>query len=556
MNRIKRITAVILCFLMLFLCACDGGKQPTSSSPAPTPGSTTAYADDLSIFYCSKDSLNPYAAVTEFNLKLQTLMYDPLVRLTPEFQPELVIAENIELAGKTCTVTLKNVTFSDGSALTADDVVYSLKLAKESTLIYADQLSNITGYRARDGKVVITLSKADPYFVNLLDFPIIKARSETLTDENKIILPPIGSGRYVFDRDNKYLYANESHVLGAPNVKRILLIDAPDSEVTKFNLESGNVSIYNTDLSTGEVPSMIGTITLSPLNNFVYLGVNLNRDVFSDAKMRYAVSYAINRAAICDQAYFSYALPASGLFSPLWQDAKGLQNIPSTENLQNSIANLAELGYNSKDNEGFFVGNNGKRLSLTLVCNSDNERRMSAANLIKTQLEAAGIAVAVKALEWDGYVAALASGDFDLYIAEIRLLNNMDVTELVTSNGSLSYGIPDKAAGTADKPDAAPADDQAATGADGTPDGEGAAQPQAPEATAPVVINQMVDDAVSGFYGEDLSLIDIINAFNAEMPIIPICYRSGITFCNSKVSIENMSSVTDAYYNITNTKLK
>lgn len=295
------------------------------------------------------------------------------------------------------------------------------------------------------------------------------------------------------------------------------------------------------------MPSMLGTIELSPLNNLVYLGVNLNRKVFNDVKMRYVVSSAINRTAICTEAYYTYALPAKGLFSPLWQDAKGLQNIPSEANLQNCVANLKELGYNNKDNEGFYIDSNNKRIGLTLICNSENERRVKTANLIKTQLELVGVSVTVKALNWNQYVSALSSGDFDLYIAEVRLMNNMDVTELITSNGSLSYGIPNKTIDT-DKKDE--------TTKDKTNDQKTERETENEPSGEIVHINDSLDGAVNGFYSEQLSLIDIINAFNAEMPIIPLCYRSGITVYDARLNVQNLSSVSDAYYNITNIKLK
>ena len=99
------------------------------------------------------------------------------------------------------------------------------------------------------------------------------------------------------------------------------------------------------------------------------------------------------------------------------------------------------MGYNTKDNEGYYLNSKGKRLSFDLVCNSDNERRMAAAELIKQQLSSAGIEINIRSLKWEAYKLALSSGDFDLYIAETRLLNNMDITELVKPGASLAFGI-------------------------------------------------------------------------------------------------------------------
>lgn len=542
MKYLKSIVSAFLCLLILFLSGC-GKPQGTSSDPSGDGSLAATQPDSLSLFYNSKDSLNPYTITSEHNATLQTLLFDSLVKLDANFKPEYVIAESITLDGKICTITLKNIKFTDGSTLTADDVVYSLKLAKESALNYAKQLSSVKSYTADDSRTVtLTLSKHDPYFINLLTFPILKAESEKRTDENNIVLAPIGSGRYIYDRTAKVLTANENYFLGASPIKNINLVDAPDSEVVNYNLESNNVDVYSSSLNDGRLLSMNGSVSKTTLNNLVYLGVNTNRPILKSVEMRYALSSAIDRTAVTKDAFYSYAAPATGLFHPLWEDAKGIQNFSLTSNSENSVANLEKLGYNSKDNEGFLLNSKGNRISLTLLCNKENQRRMTAANLIKAQIEAIGIEVIVKAFSWDYYVRALQNGEFDLYIAEVSLLNNMNVTELITSNGSLSYGIPNR--NSADN-----AESGKKTADTSSDDSEDSEEPE-------MLPFENIDKTISKFYKGDASLVDVINAFNAELPIIPICYRSGATVLSSGLQNDNMSSVTDAYYNLTNTTLK
>lgn len=43
--------------------------------------------------------------------------------------------------------------------------------------------------------MVIKLGRADPYFANVLDFPIIKRNSDKITDSDGVTHPPIGCGR-------------------------------------------------------------------------------------------------------------------------------------------------------------------------------------------------------------------------------------------------------------------------------------------------------------------------------------------------------------------------
>ena len=257
----KKIIAAILVGIMLFSAVgCGSDGDGTDNISSVQSGSTETTERSLSLLYSSSDSLDPYKAETLLNRQLSLLMYDPLVKLDSKLQPHFCLAKSVELDGKDCIITLNNATFSDGSAVTAEDAVYSLKAALKAGLTpYPEQLSSIKKYSAEeDGTVKLTLTKADPYFANLLDFPIIKKDSDELKDENNILLPPIGSGRYIFDTEDKLLTANKQHISGAPSVTTVKLVNAPDSEVEKYNLEAGNVSLYYTDLADGIIPPMSG----------------------------------------------------------------------------------------------------------------------------------------------------------------------------------------------------------------------------------------------------------------------------------------------------------
>lgn len=540
--NIKRMLCAVLALVLAMLCACGKGSDGIDNTSSATVSGDTANIESLSLLYSMSDSLNPYKSETRLNRQVASLMFDPLVRLDNAFQPQYILAQSIEFNGKVCTVTLKSAVFSDGSAVTADDVVYSMKQALESELtIYKAQLASVKSVKSEGSDTVsITMTKSDPYFANLLDFPIIKSGSDGRKDENNIPLPPIGSGRYIYNTEDKALKANAMCVTGCPSAAVINLINAPDDEVVKYNLEVGNVGIYYTDLSDGVIPPMAGTASAVNLNNLIYLGVRLSDKNLRKAELRYAIAAAIDREAVCNDTYYSYATPASGLFSSVWEDAGSLQNLSRTADLQNVVANLKEIGYNSKNDKGYFTDTDGRPLSFKLIAFNGNERRLRTAELIAAQLESAGFKINLVTLDWEKYVAALSAGDFDLYLAEVKLLNNMDVTELVTSNGTLGYGIP------------APAPAEAGNGT--APDGDGdSSEPDddGGNADAPVSYVPLLDSAVSGFYNESLSLVDIINAFNAEMPLIPVCHRTGLTVCSSTLGVTDMSSVSDVFFGIT-----
>lgn len=553
--QIKRLAAFLTAVLMLMLSACLG-QSPDSASSVSTPVSdSSATAETLSLLYSMSDSLDPYKSETQMNRSLATLLYDPLFTLDTAFQPKAVLAEKTEANKAEYTVTLKTARFTDGTAVTADDVVYSLKLALAASLTaYPTNLASVKSYKATSDKtVVITLFEADPYFSNLLTFPIIKSGSDSRKDENNIALPPIGSGRYVYDADSRTLNANGDYFSEKPSVPSIKLINAPDSTVTEYNLEVGNVSIYYTDLSDGSIPPMSGNASAVDLNDLVYLGVNLSNKHLKNVEMRYALAAAIDRAAVTEETYYSYAKPAAGLFNGAWEDAKGLQTLTSAANAENVVANLSKIGYNSKDENGFYLDNNGKSFKLRLVAYSGNERRLNAAKLICEQLGAAGLRVDLVALEWEAYVAALNSGNFDLYIAETRLPDNMNISQLVKSNGSLAFGIPEIT--VPDTPSVPNTGNGTSADTDKDSSKTDGVSGETPDGTASDTDGDtetyLLDSALDGFYSGELSIVDVIQAFNAEMPIIPICHRCGITVCSSALNSEKMSSPTDAFFGIT-----
>ncbi len=540
--KIKRILSIMLAFAFVLLSACGGNANDNTSSV--TSESADKVLESISLLYNSSDSLDPYKAESKYNRYLGNLLFDPLVKLNEKLQPQNVLAKEITLNGKECIVTLKSVYFTDGSLVTADDVVFSLKKALESQYtVYKKQLSNVKSYIA-DGtdKVIITLSKADPYFANLLDFPIMKKDSDTRQDENKIELSPIGSGRYVFDTKEKTLNVNTAYFGGVPSIKLIKLINAPDWEVTKYNLEVNNVDVYYTDLSDGVVPPMSGTVQSVTLNNLVYLGVNLANRHVSKYQVRYAIADAIDRSNICNDAYYNFAKPAKGLFDSVWEDAGNLQNLPGKPDLENVVANLEEIGYNSKDAEGFFADSDKKTITFKMIVSDTNEQRVKCAKLITQQLNDLGFKTELSVLDWNNYKEALTYGNFDFYLAEVKLNNNMDVSELITSNGSLSYGIPNH---VATPETSTPSDTE-----NKKDESEGSDEEIKTEFSGSAV--PLIDSAVKSFYNEKLSLFDIINAFNAELPIIPICHRNGLTVYNTEIAVANMSTVSDTYFGITN----
>ncbi|MBR6902587.1 MAG: hypothetical protein IKN39_01700, partial [Clostridia bacterium] len=133
----RRAICILLCLIMCFSLACCKNSNKNTSSDLTDTSTTTLKNEEISLLYSSADSFNPYSAATKYNRELSHLLYDPLIVCDNSFNPVYKLASSATLDGNTCTVKLKTAQFSDGSPVTAQDVLYSYNIAKKSDTIYA-----------------------------------------------------------------------------------------------------------------------------------------------------------------------------------------------------------------------------------------------------------------------------------------------------------------------------------------------------------------------------------------------------------------------------------
>ncbi len=543
----KRIIAVLM-LIVIMLSGCS--QKPISSSDKVNSALKEMQKDTVSSkkestvsIACSvTDSFSPYNAVTSLNKDLAPLLYDSLVWLDESFTANYSLATDIKYDDKKITVTLKNAEFSDGSSVTANDIVYCVEKAMKSKTKYAEALSDVESVLAQaSNKVVFNLKKTDPYFENQLDFPIYKKGSDDRTSSDNIELPPIGGGIYKINKEKTELNFNKNYQGKAPKVKTIKLINTPDYDALNHNLEVGNVTSYYSDLSDCELPQVRGGYESVNINNLVFLGTNMKEGLMSYPDMRQAVSAALDRKSIVEEAYFQNAIVASSVFNPAWAELSN--TVPSNENEASEnvyLALLEKIGYNRKDSGGYFINSSGERLKLSLVYYEGNKWRASAAKHIKTDLKLAGIEVELKKLSWKDYKTYIKEGYYDIYLAEVKIGNNMDITELVTKNGSAAFGVYYKGNKEAKAEDeekeknlqtdssqegdlsqetndlSQKADDKETDKEEETPESK-------KEKFAGITAAKLKE-----FYKGKAPLPDVASAFATELPIIPICYRMGI----------------------------
>lgn len=481
--NIRRISALTIAFtLLLSLTACGGqgdGSQgsATSAQPAASDQSSegASAAQSFSLGYYRGEGLHPYTCSNTTNQNLMGLIYEPLFAIDQTFSTEPCLAKSCsiqvtsasgsqadksqdgsgdssqtgadgsgstpddtskaqkkkeqprsKIAGKTtCTIQLRDdVQFSDGSSLSAEDVVYSLEQAQQKGSIYRERLSDVTSVTATGSTtVVIEVNAADAAFDSLLDIPIISRSSGS---------NPIGTGPYVLNTKKGKAVSLTRNTSwwqdGTLPADTITLYAADDSDMMIFGFGSDSISMVDTDLTGTNALSYTGDYNVVdyPTTSMIYVGCNTRSGPCQNQSFRQALYYVFDRDTLATKMLSGHAEPTVLPVSPkskLYDEKLAETYAWSEETAKQKLA------------DGHYYNQ-----TLKLIVNQESAFKTAFAEELKKELEAIGVKVQVEALAWDEFADALDKRSFDLYLGEVKLKSNFDLTAVVGSNGNLNYG--------------------------------------------------------------------------------------------------------------------
>ena len=257
-----------------------------------------------------------------------------LVHVNAKNDYELFLADNITLSesGTEISIRIKKAHFSDGSLITATDVVNSFKrlILKGSAHIPlrdivtdAEKLSSmdqdIDGLTAIDeSNLNIRLkhrTKEIFYYFSLADMGVIHKtllnRDEILHSDWKIV-----SGAYLIDGDD--LVRNDKFVAGNPAMPNRVKFLSPPTTGTQDDLLKFDIGYSGfLDKSDNRNTSLISPYkyTSGNFNNITYLVLNTNRPIFKDLKIRQKIQKMISQNFF-NENNFSFFRKANQFFLP------------------------------------------------------------------------------------------------------------------------------------------------------------------------------------------------------------------------------------------------
>jgi len=276
----------------------------------------------------SPQFINPLLGISDADRDLSQLTYAGLMGLSGTGSLVPVLAESYEVSpdGKSYTFTLrKNAAFSDGTPVTAQDVVFTIQKAQDPALKspkYADWSG--VGVKTLDIRTVrFTLTKPYAPFLGLTTLGILPSRLwQNISSEefpfSTLETSPIGAGPFKvadISRDasglikSVLLVRNSHYVLGRPYLDNIRFDFYSRSEDLASALKNGAIeSAY--DVGTK------GALTAPYARVFGVFWNPSEKQVYARLEVRKALSIALNRQNIVDTVLGGYATAIMGPVPP------------------------------------------------------------------------------------------------------------------------------------------------------------------------------------------------------------------------------------------------
>lgn len=412
--------------ILLALCMLLGGLSTVAL--AESEGGTLIVGEY--ILDTEVANLNPYVTTGTKNSTLRGLMYDALIYFNPidgTYVPMLATewAFNDDFTAITFKIR-EGVTWHDGEAFDASDVVFTYNMLQGTTLDTYGLWDKFESVEATgDYEVTITFKAAFPSFMaycgNLYIVPE-HIWSQVGDVSAYLNAEPIGTGAFIFSKyttgTDLQFTANKSYWAGAPLL---------DSLVVEMYNSSPNVTLA---LMAGDIDCTFGTITMSylpqllaldnmqlqlyaGLDNYV-VSFNMENELLQDVAVRQAMCMAIDQNSLISRCEYDAVYPINMAWLPnlFGEYVNADANAILKYDFAAARTLLEEAGYTPGD-DGIYQ-KDGKRLSFTYYNASGAPAQQMEAGMIQQWLLNIGVEITPKIATWAELASIRQKGEFDL----------------------------------------------------------------------------------------------------------------------------------------------
>jgi peptide/nickel transport system substrate-binding protein len=421
----------------LGLAACGN----STSTSGPVNGGTLVYALDA-----DAQTLNPFEAgdvpsVRAFQFMFPNLYQaDKNLNITPDLADGLPTISSDHL---TWTVKIRTgAKWSDGSAITADDVVKTYQIQADANLDtdatfdwspVADPTKDISKVDDHTIKFVLAKPFAPFLAVNLTGF-IAPAKVYGGIDVTKMRIDPsndhptVTGGPYLYDKripgQEIDLKANPDYYLGRPHFDRLVEKIITDTTAAANSLKSGDVQA-DVEINGAAIDAVKG---VSGIQSYIYpdlayYDVRFNDRpgfLFSDLAVRQAWEYIQDHDGMIKAATDGHGTPMTGDIPPAsWAfDTNAAPPYPKQDTAK-AQQMLTAAGW-VKGSDGI-LAKNGKKFVADFCVRADKPQRVKAVTIMADAASKVGMQLTPKPIDFKVFYKALAKGGCGLQTGEFQL---------------------------------------------------------------------------------------------------------------------------------------
>lgn len=448
----------------LGLAACGGSKSGSTATSGSAAGSTAGGTNTAG--FTVQYGSNPETLDPALNSAI-----DGANTIITVFEPLLLINENNEVIGGqaesweasedglTWTFTMRDgLKWSDGTDLNAKDFEYSFKRMvdpntaapyAETCLGMIDGFEEAAGFPDADGNptvdpnpealnvkasedgktLTIVLSYPCSYFDKMAAFATMSPVQQATVEANGdswctspdtfvsngpyMITDWTPSERIVLTKNPNYVGGWDSSKIVSDTITLLLL---EDSSASFAAYNSGEAQLIK-DVPTDEIPSLTkaedgGDFYVDTILGTYYVSLNLQRDAFKDAKVRKALSLAIDRDYVANTIMQGTYTTADSIVGPGIVDESGYfhdnGNAPYISadyeaNLAEAKKLLEEAGYP-----------NGEGYPTIEYSTNDSGYHVPLAEYLQQAWGDLGITLTINKMEWSSFTPARRAGEYDV----------------------------------------------------------------------------------------------------------------------------------------------
>lgn len=480
-SSFQKFSHTAFAFAALCLVSC-GGKTPQNGTPKPMADFSVkvrmnpepAGMNPVTVNDQNKTIILSYISYSPIGIDLKKLDWIPVLA------KEMPVLENMPDGKQKVTIEIREeATWDNGTPVTAEDVLLSLKIAKLPTLKngptrgYYRDVEDMTVDPANNRKYTIVF--AQPYMLSatiagdMAIFPkyvydpqgrLDKVTVKELYDRGDAFKPDSNVTKFSEDFSSEKF--NRETVVGCGpyefvsweagariTIKRkkdwwgdkvkdgghyfeaypstIVFEFIKDETAAITALKAGEIDMmYSIDpmVFTEDLPKSDKFVaqynTYTPeLLGYESVGINMHKEPFTDLKVRQALAYLADVDRVLSTVYYGLGQPITTYIPAIKKDWINPQLNPYKYDPAKAKQLLAEAGWADSDGNGILdkkVNGRKKEFKIDLLYNAGNVRREKIALLYAEDLLKAGIKAEIKADEIPVMVENLKKHNFDIYI--------------------------------------------------------------------------------------------------------------------------------------------